>query len=349
MASVSAAVKTGPVEVSCSRMNTTLPFQAIAADVCVAPQLTPEAMAEAARVGFTQRGQQPARLRRRPDPADQRADRSRRQGRRPANTATCRSARRYQTPEEAAAMARLLQELPRPMLMFCRSGARSGRLYRLALASLKPASARRCALRAFPRRRALRRRKRSDKSLQFGLSRGGRTRSRPCTEPDCPDERSTALDALLKLSAGVDAFSDLIGKLIRWLVLASVLISAGNAIIRKVFNISSNALPRDPVVPVRRRVPARRGLRVPAQRACAHRLHLGQAVQAHQHHHRHPRHRGLHHPAVPDHGLAELAAVHHRAGHRRDVAERRRPDPLAGLPADAAGLRPAAACRRCPS
>jgi TRAP-type mannitol/chloroaromatic compound transport system permease small subunit len=48
------------------------------------------------------------------------------------------------------------------------------------------------------------------------------------------------LDALLKLSAGVDAFSSLIGKLIRWLVLASVLISAGNAIIRKVFNISSN-------------------------------------------------------------------------------------------------------------
>jgi len=48
------------------------------------------------------------------------------------------------------------------------------------------------------------------------------------------------LDALLKLSARVDAFSNLIGKLIRWLVLASVLISAGNAIIRKVFNISSN-------------------------------------------------------------------------------------------------------------
>ena len=33
---------------------------------------------------------------------------------------------RYQTPEEIAAMARLLQELPRPMLVFCRCGARSG-------------------------------------------------------------------------------------------------------------------------------------------------------------------------------------------------------------------------------
>jgi len=48
------------------------------------------------------------------------------------------------------------------------------------------------------------------------------------------------LDALLKLSASVDAISNLIGKLIRWLVLGSVLISAGNAIIRKAFNISSN-------------------------------------------------------------------------------------------------------------
>jgi TRAP-type mannitol/chloroaromatic compound transport system permease small subunit len=55
-----------------------------------------------------------------------------------------------------------------------------------------------------------------------------------------PDERSSALDALLKLSAAVDAITNLIGKLIRWLVLGSVLISAGNAIIRKIFNISSN-------------------------------------------------------------------------------------------------------------
>ena len=49
------------------------------------------------------------------------------------------------------------------------------------------------------------------------------------------------MTALLKLSAGVDALSAQIGRLIRWLVLASVLISAGNAIIRKSFNFSSNA------------------------------------------------------------------------------------------------------------
>lgn len=49
------------------------------------------------------------------------------------------------------------------------------------------------------------------------------------------------MTALLKLSALVDSFNGLVGKLIRWLVLAAVLISAGNAIIRKAFNISSNA------------------------------------------------------------------------------------------------------------
>ncbi len=48
------------------------------------------------------------------------------------------------------------------------------------------------------------------------------------------------MEALLKLSATVDAFTNFIGKFIRWLVLGSVLISAGNAIIRKIFNISSN-------------------------------------------------------------------------------------------------------------
>jgi len=46
---------------------------------------------------------------------------------------------------------------------------------------------------------------------------------------------------LLKLSQGIDWFSDHVGRTIRWLVLASVLISAGNAIIRKLFNISSNS------------------------------------------------------------------------------------------------------------
>ena len=46
---------------------------------------------------------------------------------------------------------------------------------------------------------------------------------------------------LLKLSHGIDWFNDHVGSLIRWLVLAAVLISATNAIIRKAFDVSSNA------------------------------------------------------------------------------------------------------------
>lgn len=49
------------------------------------------------------------------------------------------------------------------------------------------------------------------------------------------------MQALLSLSRLIDTISDWIGRSIVWLVLASVLISAGNAIIRKLFSISSNA------------------------------------------------------------------------------------------------------------
>jgi TRAP-type mannitol/chloroaromatic compound transport system permease small subunit len=46
---------------------------------------------------------------------------------------------------------------------------------------------------------------------------------------------------LLSLSRRIDKFSDWVGHSVRWLVLAAVLISAGNAVIRKAFNMSSNA------------------------------------------------------------------------------------------------------------
>jgi TRAP-type mannitol/chloroaromatic compound transport system permease small subunit len=49
------------------------------------------------------------------------------------------------------------------------------------------------------------------------------------------------MGGLLKMSGLIDAFNEWIGKLIMWLVLAAVLISAGNAIIRKAFDMSSNA------------------------------------------------------------------------------------------------------------
>lgn len=108
-----------------------LPLSQIAADVCVAPQLTPEAMAEAAQAGFR------SVVNNRPDFEH---------GPGQPTSAEIEAAARaagleyrhlpvaggYQSPEEVAQCAQLLQELPRPLLMFCRSGARSTRLFMLA-------------------------------------------------------------------------------------------------------------------------------------------------------------------------------------------------------------------------
>ena len=112
-------------------MNTTLPLRAVAADVCVAPQLTPEAMAEAARAGFR------SVVNNRPD--------FEHGPNQPTNADIEAAAKAagleyrflpvaggYQSPEEIAAFALLLSELPRPLLAFCRSGARSTRLFMAA-------------------------------------------------------------------------------------------------------------------------------------------------------------------------------------------------------------------------
>ena len=64
------------------------------------------------------------------------------------------------------------------------------------------------------------------------------------------DERQSAtsaplpevrVNALLALSRVIDAINDRIGRTVYWLILAAVLISAGNAIVRKAFDMSSNA------------------------------------------------------------------------------------------------------------
>ena len=46
---------------------------------------------------------------------------------------------------------------------------------------------------------------------------------------------------LMRLAALIDVLNERVGKAVYWLVLVAVLVSAGNAIIRKVFNVSSNA------------------------------------------------------------------------------------------------------------
>jgi len=49
------------------------------------------------------------------------------------------------------------------------------------------------------------------------------------------------MQALLRLSRAIDWLNEKVGRIALWLVLAAVLISAANAVVRKVFNYSSNA------------------------------------------------------------------------------------------------------------
>ena len=49
------------------------------------------------------------------------------------------------------------------------------------------------------------------------------------------------MNAMLALSRAIDAITERVGRVVYWLVLIVVLISASNAIVRKLFNYSSNA------------------------------------------------------------------------------------------------------------
>jgi len=106
--------------------------QRLSADVCVAGQLDPAAMAWAAQAGFK------SVINNRPDfegGPDQ-----------PTHAAIQAAAQvaglayaflpvhpMLQTPEDIARFAALLASLPKPILVFCRSGTRSGRLFRAAM------------------------------------------------------------------------------------------------------------------------------------------------------------------------------------------------------------------------
>ena len=49
------------------------------------------------------------------------------------------------------------------------------------------------------------------------------------------------MEGLLALSRTIDRINEFIGRWISWLILLAILVSAGNAVIRKVFDTSSNA------------------------------------------------------------------------------------------------------------
>ena len=108
-------------------MNTSI-FRALTPEVSVAPQLDPAAMALAAQAGFK------SVVNNRPDfeggpgqPTSAQMEAAARAAGLEYRFLPVNGA--YQSPEEIAAFARLLEELPRPLLAFCRSGARSTRLF----------------------------------------------------------------------------------------------------------------------------------------------------------------------------------------------------------------------------
>lgn len=114
-------------------MSNSVSLQPIAEDVYAAPQLTPEAMASAAEAGFK------AVMNNRPDMEggpDQPTSAEIEAAAKAAGLAYAHLPVQggYQSPEEIAQCAALLKSLPRPLLMFCRSGARSSRLYMQAVA-----------------------------------------------------------------------------------------------------------------------------------------------------------------------------------------------------------------------
>jgi TRAP-type mannitol/chloroaromatic compound transport system permease small subunit len=49
------------------------------------------------------------------------------------------------------------------------------------------------------------------------------------------------VEALLRVSALIDALNGRIGRFVSWLILVAVLVSTVNAVVRKLFDMSSNA------------------------------------------------------------------------------------------------------------
>ena len=109
----------------------TIQVQPLSPDVSVAPQLGPDAMKPLATAGFK------SVINNRPDfegGPDQPTSAQMEAAAEAAGLvyAFLPVAPGYQSPEEIARFAELLATLPRPILAFCRSGTRSGKLFRAA-------------------------------------------------------------------------------------------------------------------------------------------------------------------------------------------------------------------------
>jgi uncharacterized protein (TIGR01244 family) len=109
----------------------TIALQRLDADVSVAPQLGPEAMAEAKAAGFK------SVINNRPDfeaGPSQPTSASVEAAARAAGLeyAFLPVAPNFQSAEDIARFGELIASMPKPILAFCRSGTRSGKLWRAA-------------------------------------------------------------------------------------------------------------------------------------------------------------------------------------------------------------------------
>jgi uncharacterized protein (TIGR01244 family) len=110
-----------------------LQFTWLASDFATAPQLSPEDVAQAAAAGFR------SIVNNRPDFEGGPAQPTSQAVQAAADAAGLDYAflpvqSGFQTPDEIARMRELIDTLPKPVLAFCRSGARTSNLYRAAKA-----------------------------------------------------------------------------------------------------------------------------------------------------------------------------------------------------------------------
>jgi hypothetical protein len=63
-------------------------------------------------------------------------------------------------------------------------------------------------------------------------------------EPSRGTVREDLMQFLLRLSRAMDAVSDWVGRMLIWALFATVIVSAANAIVRKVFSVGSNGWKR---------------------------------------------------------------------------------------------------------
>ena len=142
------------------------------------------------------------------------------------------------------------------------------------------------------------------------------------------------MGALLRFACFIDKLNRWIGRGFAWLILVAVVVSATNATVRKVFDVSSNCLARIAMGAVLRRLSAMRGMDAARQRARPHRHREQPAAEAAAQHHRTHRPRFFPAAAHYHHGRDRRSFLHSLLRDQRTVRQCRRAAAMAGKVAD---------------